>query len=372
MQLAPERDFAISPYLPSRSFVLGDSLGTCATHRLLFPGHCLSPDGYIRVLSLTSWPGFNSKATSPQSNYPSEFANMVSPPQKHCIRCKEEATKSCGRCKNIKYCSLECQQADWSTHKVLCNTFKNFADRPLWSSVRIVAFLPGEANSRFAWATVVHAGTHKTIDCSSLFPAKCRYFTALRFHHNAWTDVELQHNFMADKKLGYETQVFVLERAEEYFPDTNKAVRTATQNLDKFDFHGPIFAFCGLLGKFMNPPEFQHLITQPQDMDMVTYAHLAAYLTCFKNNSHGIMKGPKVSCIKVACTGDSGNNIPSHEVVSVPRSHPIFLGQGVSSGVSEVSLPLDLHHNRNRQTRYADSVFQAYLHAATHLEVYWS
>lgn len=30
------------------------------------------------------------------------------------------ATKTCSRCKNIKYCSKECQVAHWSTHKTHC------------------------------------------------------------------------------------------------------------------------------------------------------------------------------------------------------------------------------------------------------------
>lgn len=30
-----------------------------------------------------------------------------------CGHCGEEATQQCGQCKNTRYCSLECQQADW-------------------------------------------------------------------------------------------------------------------------------------------------------------------------------------------------------------------------------------------------------------------
>lgn len=43
---------------------------------------------------------------------------------------------------------------------------------------------------------------------------------------------------------------------------------------------------------------------------------------------------------EVACKDDREKGLPSHQVVSVPRSHPIFMGGGAPSQVSEVSLHL--------------------------------
>jgi len=39
-----------------------------------------------------------------------------------CASCgkKSESLKHCGRCLNISYCSKSCQQADWSRHKAVC------------------------------------------------------------------------------------------------------------------------------------------------------------------------------------------------------------------------------------------------------------
>lgn len=38
----------------------------------------------------------------------------------NCQLCGEKATSFCGSCQKIPYCSVECQQEDWSVHKEIC------------------------------------------------------------------------------------------------------------------------------------------------------------------------------------------------------------------------------------------------------------
>jgi hypothetical protein len=255
-----------------------------------------------------------------------KLANM--PTQTQCPRCKDEGTKVCGGCRNIMYCSAECQQADWPTHKVLCSTFKDFTQRPSTDKCRVVAFLPGEAKPRFMWATVVDKAYYLTIDASSLYPTAEDYEPKIRIFHNAW----------ADTGLDYELQLYFTGGAHEYYPYRNKAVSTATNDMSRFNFQGPLFAFCGRLGKFLGDPEFEHDVVQAYDMDMLTYAHLVAYLAYYYNPEFDAVKGPKVPCVKVACNGDREKGVPSHQAVLVPRSHPVFLGKGILSNIAMVSV----------------------------------
>ncbi len=45
-----------------------------------------------------------------------------------CVQCKKPATLQCVRCKNVHYCSTDCQATDWRTgqHKLVCVANKDF------------------------------------------------------------------------------------------------------------------------------------------------------------------------------------------------------------------------------------------------------
>lgn len=37
-----------------------------------------------------------------------------------CENCKQDATKRCSKCKQVWYCTRECQLAHWKVHKPKC------------------------------------------------------------------------------------------------------------------------------------------------------------------------------------------------------------------------------------------------------------
>jgi hypothetical protein len=250
------------------------------------------------------------------------------PAQTQCPRCEEKATRVCGGCQNIMYCSPECQQTDWPVHKSLCKDFKDFEERPSANKCRVVAFLPGEAKPRFMWATVVDKGDWMTFDAQELFPTSQMYESKITIRNNAWTDTYLD----------YQLDVYFTKRAIDCYPAINQTVNNAAGGLipttAEYNFHGPVFAFCGrLLGR----SEWDNEIVQAHDMDMRTYADLMTFLTYYCNTERfAALKGPKVLCVKVASEGDFRQGARPYEVVDVPRTHPIFIGKGVSSPISEV------------------------------------
>lgn len=47
---------------------------------------------------------------------------------RNCNQCnKENASSQCGACKNVSYCSKECQRENWATHKQVCSFKKQIS-----------------------------------------------------------------------------------------------------------------------------------------------------------------------------------------------------------------------------------------------------
>lgn len=130
----------------------------------------------------------------------------MAPPQttkkkKICPRCTDPATKLCVICKNISYCSPECQQADWASHKSLCKDFKEFTEpRPSPDMRRVVVILPGEPKPRFMWAPVTtdHDGSKR------VYPGT---FLDYSLKSLAWKNLESSNNVWTREPPGYVVQV---------------------------------------------------------------------------------------------------------------------------------------------------------------------
>jgi len=60
-----------------------------------------------------------------------------------CPTCTRPGTHICTGCRDIKYCSLECQETDRLAHKLLCGKFRELAERP-GDHMRRVRFFPDE------------------------------------------------------------------------------------------------------------------------------------------------------------------------------------------------------------------------------------
>ncbi|KAI0140517.1 hypothetical protein GGR57DRAFT_520749 [Xylariaceae sp. FL1272] len=57
-----------------------------------------------------------------------------------CTICGSSTAKLCSGCRSAAYCSLECQQTDWRTHRYLCRAFKEISPRPSRAHCLVVFF----------------------------------------------------------------------------------------------------------------------------------------------------------------------------------------------------------------------------------------
>jgi hypothetical protein len=193
--------------------------------------------------------------------------------------------------------------------------------------VRIVVFLPDENKPRFMWApTVGHV--LKDRDAIGHHGSSINYCRATRT--NAWTGEDLGYHVL----ISYDDN-FIGNHKER-----NSAIVTSTQGMDSVGWCGPMTAHCrphkdGRPNVEDMGPDVGKLI----HMDLQAFSHLVSFLIDHENQTfmHAMRKRPKLNCVKVACKGDRDNGMPSHHIVRVPRSHPIFCGQASVSQVSEVS-----------------------------------
>ena len=63
-----------------------------------------------------------------------------------CTMCLKPGENFCGGCQQARYCSPECQRADWSIHKTLCNAFRASDDPRPSPSHRRALYLAFETN----------------------------------------------------------------------------------------------------------------------------------------------------------------------------------------------------------------------------------
>lgn len=82
-----------------------------------------------------------------------------------CSRCLKEAKILCNDCKNMPYCSPECQAQDSEAHKLLCESFTNYSthDRPTSEHRRCILFAT-DGHIRFVWAKVEYMRLSEVIN----------------------------------------------------------------------------------------------------------------------------------------------------------------------------------------------------------------
>lgn len=79
---------------------------------------------------------------------------------KECAICPQNIRFMCSSCKSTSYCSAECKDTDWPSHKVLCHQFQShLAEEPIGhDAVSVVCFQPSALRPSLAWMTAEQIG----------------------------------------------------------------------------------------------------------------------------------------------------------------------------------------------------------------------
>lgn len=271
------------------------------------------------------------------------MASPTSPDDIHgiaCPRCTDKTHKICTACKSIAYCSLECQEADWPLHKILCSKFKDFSDdqRPRDDMRRVVVFHPDEDSPRLMWAPVVSPDGYEVLASDSVAitdpngdQVKCQDLRLMRLLTNDRTGKELPHPI----------HMLVDDHSVGNYTCENRAVPVATERMRRYLWLGPLIAYSSKYFPENDPDEGENEeeVVKIQDLTMRDYADIVAWLVHFPIDWRIVLgRRGKVDCVRISSDGDerSGGKL-SLQPVRVPRSHPIFDGNAPVLEVSKVS-----------------------------------
>ncbi|KAF2719325.1 hypothetical protein K431DRAFT_348099 [Polychaeton citri CBS 116435] len=271
-------------------------------------------------------------------------------PPKACPICAEPAPLSCQNCRQIPYCSQECQEADWSAHKLACCAARKMPKAPdnLRSIARLAVYFHHEEDIN-PWFGLIHKGVFVDGKLSreqenkiareeghfeekSFTPGIDDNFGSVDANKNAWTGED----------LGYIIRIFYREDAIDSWPLTNETILNVTRQRSARPWGGPLLAVC-----------FDKTGKEVLDMDVQKFSELAAFLIDFNNHEpeQQLRKQGKRLVVKVACDAEAKTNTTYRQdrfqQLRLPSCHIAFdcVPSGFHFGIAKlVGLHIDAYH----------------------------
>lgn len=187
----------------------------------------------------------------------------------HCPRYTEEATKTCAGCKNIKYCSVECQQADWATHRILCKTLKDFQERPSPDVRRAICFDDKSDKPCFMWKAVKQMTEDSDeedgmqYEHANFIPhlQEGSFIRKMVIEENLWSSADMSYAILL-----YYDDNFMNSGVHR----RNDAVGAATDGKCRFHWRGSMFVVCGTWD------DDAYNLSKIHGMDLKSFADLVA------------------------------------------------------------------------------------------------
>lgn len=248
-----------------------------------------------------------------------------------CPTCTEAVKLTCDTCHGVSYCSEECQETDWPAHKLLCNTYKDFQERPNENMRRTIYFPPDGSKPEFVW---LPTADHEYDENGELWyedlekEDRMKVNMISNFYENKITNVSLETDDVIC--LWYD------DRFLANYTSINKAIKSAVGSMMAYPWSGPLLAMRG-------KPTGGGSFARVRDMDMTAYSYVVAFLTDYVNfnKTYQMTKGPKIKGVKVLCDGEmEEKSAPRFQAVNLPRLHPMIHSVKDTPDISKVSLEL--------------------------------
>ncbi|KAG6989394.1 Ubiquitin carboxyl-terminal hydrolase 19 [Fusarium oxysporum f. sp. conglutinans] len=281
-----------------------------------------------------------------------------------CTTCGSSEASRCARCRSAAYCSLECQQTDWRTHRLLCTKFSeqaqdNYASRPSPTHYLAIFFPMDKKRPSIVWIDTkkdkyeVEPYFHPVLDQLLHIPGNDGYIgRGLR---------QVQGNVLRGRTSWQNTLNL-------WFLDPDVTPRNITTNQA---IHGPVVAVMRK-GTGYEP-------RHSTDITLTAYRDAIDYLGYYRDTI-GSMIEPgqddhfskrvladrisKVIGVRINCLRDQiSRQEPQLVEVAVPKTHPLFNLEGDDPcdipalfGVDLVAKSYSNNQSNNDETPPADDL----------------
>lgn len=196
-----------------------------------------------------------------------------------CAICNTAGARACTRCRSISYCSRECQQKDWPSHRLLCAQYHTQPPRPSPSHRRAILLRSEAKTPQLEWVRCIKVENHPDFGTYELNEGVDTLLLSLdsgpTTTYSGITRVPFQRNVPRKRDLDHTIE---LSFRDHFLSDgslENQAVVEVTKGKAVHDWRGPLL--------FMRKKEVGFDPMSYEDVTLQDFRDIIDYLISYRN-----------------------------------------------------------------------------------------
>lgn len=203
---------------------------------------------------------------------PTKALRQVADELNDCVICSSRPSQLCAGCKSNRYCNQQCQEADLSSHRLLCARFAKMPPRPSHAHRLVIMFQQDKVRPTLVWVL-----------CEKIFEENERPYESAQVRKFLGSDNPIKdkrlvrRNPRRDRDLPHTIEVKFRDTFQKDASKLNRSVRRSVRlsGAVSHGWHGPIVVL-RKRGRGTDPPFYGDIL-------MVDYRHVLDYFLIYGN-----------------------------------------------------------------------------------------